>query len=165
MSLKASAIFLTLCSIIVTSIITTPNSLTALSSGLWSTSSPGSAANPLHGRKPIARPLSAHRVYLPYWKIDDGFQSRIYIRNVNVRRSLVATLSLVTKTRTISFPQITIEPAHTFSIDVTQALSTTMPQSGEGSAFIDFSAESIGAINAFAQIINPSTSMRVKAVV
>lgn len=158
MNLKAPAIFLMLCSIIVTSIITTPNRWTDSSSGSWSTSSPASA-NPLQGRKPIDRPLSTHRVYLPYWRIDDGFQSRIYIRNVNVRRSLVATLSLVTKTRTISFPQIELEPAHTFSVDVTQALLTATPHSGQGSAFIDFSAESIGAINAFAQIINPSTSI------
>ena len=105
-------------------------------------------------------PLSKHRVYLPYWRMHDGFYTRIYLRNTNVRRPMTATLSLVGKHGTVTISEIKIESAQTFSIDVEEAFQQhSMPQSSEGNALIEFLAEAPGAINAFAQIVNQSESI------
>ena len=105
-------------------------------------------------------PLSKHRVYLPYWRIHDGFYTRIYIRNTNVRTPMTATLSLVGKHGTVTISEIKIESTQTFSMDVEEAFRHhSMPQSSDGNALIEFLAEAPGAINAFAQIVNQTESI------
>lgn len=112
------------------------------------------------GENRFNSPLSKHRVYLPYWRMHDGFYTRIYLRNTNVRTPMTATLSLVGKHGTVTINEIRIESAQTFSIDVEEAFRQhSMPQSSEGNALIEFLAEAPGAINAFAQIVNQSESI------
>lgn len=111
-------------------------------------------------RDEIERPISAYRVYLPYWRTDGGFYSKIYMRNVSVRRSMVVSLSFVTLYDTTKLSRMKIGPAQTISVDVAEALlANSKPGLNEGSAFIDFSAESPGAINAYAQIVNERESI------
>ena len=53
-----------------------------------------------------------------------------------------------------------MKKTQTFSIDVEEAFRQhSTPQSSEGNALIEFSAEAPGAINAFAQIVNQSDSI------
>jgi hypothetical protein len=73
---------------------------------------------------------------------------------------MTATLSLVGKHGTVTISEIKIDSAQTFSVDVEEAFRQhLMPQSPEGNALIEFLAEAPGAINAFAQIVNPSNSL------
>ena len=111
-------------------------------------------------RREIERPISTYRVFLPYWRTDRGFYSKIYMRNVNVRRSMVVSVSLVTQNDTTKLSDMKIDPAQTISVDVAEVLlANSKPRSTEGRAFIDFLAESPGAINAYAQIVNEQASI------
>jgi hypothetical protein len=101
-----------------------------------------------------------HRIFAPHWTTEDGFSTTIYIRNVHVSEPLVAKPSLIFADRTVALPAIAVDPLQTVGIDVGQSLLDhhQVPELS-GAAVIDFEAESAGAVNAYAQVLNTGKSL------
>jgi hypothetical protein len=77
-----------------------------------------------------------------------------------VSQPLTASVSLILIDRTIALPEIDVDALQTVAIDVGQSLSDNhQPPEGSGAAVIDFEAESAGAVNTYAQVLNTPKSL------
>ena len=98
--------------------------------------------------------------YAPHWSTKSGFETTIYIRNVQVNNPVSFRLSLVLKHRTVQLAEQIVPPTQTVSISVEQELLANGEQAEEdGGATIDFGANSAGGIDAWLQQINETKSL------
>ena len=100
------------------------------------------------------------RVFAPHWTTEENFSTTIYIRNVHISQATIARTSLILDHRTIMLPDTFVDSLQTVALDVKKALV----ESGEnpeqsGGAVIDFEAESAGAVNAYAQVLDTTRSL------
>jgi hypothetical protein len=159
----ASILFAVLIALSLTPLLT-PNSLfsraTAKTPQLETGNSQTKVAAQSQPAPSIEIPDAPHRLNAPHWSAEDGFTTIIYVRNVHVSRTITARLSLVLGHRILPLPETHIDSLQTVAIDVSKALT----ENGEsveqsGAAFIDFEAESAGAISAYAQVLDTNKSL------
>jgi hypothetical protein len=99
-------------------------------------------------------------VYAPHWSTEDGFTTTIYIRNVQIDRPITVHVSLLIKNRTIILPKTNIASLQTLEIDVARALARQGERAEQyGGAVIDFKAQSAGAVNAYAHMLDNTRSL------
>ena len=100
------------------------------------------------------------RIFAPHWTTEEDFSTTIYIRNVHVTQALTARVSLVLDHRTVALPDIFVDSLQTVALDVKKALiETGQNPEQSGGAVIDFEAESAGAVNAYAQVLDTNRSL------
>ncbi|MCP9495945.1 MAG: hypothetical protein MSG64_15970 [Pyrinomonadaceae bacterium MAG19_C2-C3] len=117
-------------------------------------------ASPIEQPNESPAKISPQQVFAPHWSTKNGFNTKIYIRNVHINQTITAKLSLITAHRIVTLPDAHIEPLQTISVDVAQALTENGESTEQsGGARIDFQAESSGAVNAYAQVLNTSNSL------
>jgi hypothetical protein len=136
-------------------------SATLIGTNAWSESTSPNSKSPKEARansglKQDSELINTpHRIFAPHWSNDDR-ATAIYIRNIDIRQGVSASLSLVLKHRTISLPETYIDSLQTISVDLTEALLRNGERADQsGSAFLDFLSESDSALVAYAQVLNP----------
>ncbi len=100
------------------------------------------------------------RVFAPHWTTEATYSTTLYIRNVHFTQSVIAKVSLILDHRIIALPDTLIDSLQTVSIDVKKALLDSGERAEQsGGTVIDFEAESAGAINAYAQVLDTVRSL------
>ena len=100
------------------------------------------------------------RVFAPHWTTEATYSTMLYIRNVHVAQAVIAKVSLILDHHTIILPGILVDSLQTVALDLKKALQ----ESGEaaeqsGGGVIEFEAESAGAINAYAHVLDITRSL------
>jgi hypothetical protein len=109
-------------------------------------------------------PLKAQRLFAPYWTTEGSLYTTIYIRNAHVVQPIMAKVSLTLGNNSITLPEAFVDSLQTVAIDVEGALI----ENGEtaeksGGAIIEFEAVSAGSVNAYAQVLDTTRSLRASA--
>ena len=100
-------------------------------------------------------PDAPYRVYAPHWSNESGLSTTIFIRNVQINRALTAKVSLTLNHRTVTLPQTRVDSLQTIAIDLAKELADRGERVEQsGGAIIDFEAQSAGAVNAHAQVLD-----------
>lgn len=100
------------------------------------------------------------RVFAPHWTTEATYSTTVYIRNVHITQAVLAKVSLILDHRTIALPDTFVDSLQTVSVDVEKALRESGERTEQsGGAAIDFEAESAGAINAYAQVLDTTRSL------
>jgi len=100
------------------------------------------------------------RVFAPHWTTEATYFTTLYIRNVHFTQPIITRVSLILDNRTIALPGIFVDSLQTVSVNVQKALLDSGESAAQsGGAVIDFEAESAGAINAYAQVLDTTRSL------
>lgn len=105
-------------------------------------------------------PVEPQKIFVPHWTTKGDFTTTFYIRNVHVEREATAKVSLLIDGQVLPLPPIQIHSLQTIALDAEKVLAEAGKEIEQsGSAIIDFDAESAGAINAYAQLMDTNRSL------